>query len=374
MTPLEIVFASGKPLFPIGEGGGETSAHDLLSGLVHSGHRIEALGQATYEELPRLNNALCALGHNLSVDLDLHRITSFNGQVIEYPGEIRFTYDPAYPTTLISPGAFIKHVDCRLSHGNCDLLFFQAERSRELLAIALSRGIYPLFYAHNGLELRGFERPQELPLILTSSAFFRDRLHAEYGVHAEVLHPAVDLERYLVRQKTDEYITMVNPVAVKGIAPFLKLAAALPSRKFLVVGCWETSPGFIEFIRTRLPNVTYLERQLDMRMVYSRTHILVVPSQWEESFGRVITEAQVNGIPVLASKVGGIPEALGDGGLLVEEIADPQAWQKGLLEVEARYEELSGNAIRNAQRFSVTATAARFEEILKSAPGFTGSR
>ena len=374
MNSLRILFASGKALFPIGEGGGETAAHDLLSGLVHSGCRIQAVGQAGFEELPRLNDALRHLGSDLAVDQEMRRITSFTGRVTEYPHRSRFSYDLAFPTTLISPAAFPGEVDRLLAGGEFDLLLFQAERSPELLAIAKAHGVYPLFYAHNGLELRCFERPEELPLILTSSAFFRDRLRTEYGVNAQLLHPAVNLERYRVARRTDEYITMVNPVAVKGVAPFLKVAAALPHRKFLVVEGWGTPPAIVELIRTRLPNVTYLERQIDMRTVYGRTHILVVPSQWEESFGRVITEAQVNGIPVLASKVGGIPEALGDGGILVEEITDPQAWLRGLSEIEARYEELSGNAVRNARRFSVAATVTRFREILKMAPGFTGYR
>ena len=371
---MRILFASGKPLFPIGEGGGETAAYDLLSGLVISGCSIMALGQATFEELPRLNAALCALEGELAVDQELRRVTTFNGRILEYPSRVRFNYDLGFPASLISPESFLNEVDRHLAEGKFDLLLFQAERSPELLAVALARGVYPLFYAHNGLELRGFQRPEDLPMILTSSAFFGNRLHAEYGVTTQVLHPAVDLERYRIRQRTNEFITMINPVAVKGIAPFLKLAAALPNRKFLVVEGWGTPPAILELIRTRLPNVSYMERQIDMRTVYGRTKILVVPSQWEESFGRVITEAQVSGIPVLASKVGGIPEALGDGGLLVEEIADPQAWLKGLEEIETRYEELSLNAVRNARRFSAAATATRFREILSTAPGFTSRR
>jgi hypothetical protein len=39
-----LAFASGKPLFPIGEGGGETVAHDLLSGLHNRGYQVKAFG------------------------------------------------------------------------------------------------------------------------------------------------------------------------------------------------------------------------------------------------------------------------------------------------------------------------------------------
>jgi glycosyltransferase involved in cell wall biosynthesis len=369
MTSWHIVFASGKALFPIGEGGGETIAHDLLLGLSSRGWGVRAFGQATYEDVPRLNDALCVLGCELTVDQEQGHIRSFAGKTIQYPSRARFSYEVGYQSTLISPGSFLDHVDKKLASTPFNFFLFQAERSPELLNVARRHGVYPIFYAQNGLELRQFERPQDLPLVLANSAFFRDRLRKDYKVHCELLYPAVDLERYRVACNTHEYVTMINPVAVKGIGPFLTLAAALPNRKFLVVEGWGTQAAILELIRTKLPNVTYLGKQVDMRAVYGQTHILVVPSQWEESFGRVITEAQVNAIPVLASMVGGIPEALGDGGILVEDFRNPQAWERGLSEVEERYDELSARAKSNAQRFSVANACKRFEEIIQAAAG-----
>lgn len=42
--------------------------------------------------------------------------------------------------------------------------------------------------------------------------------------------------------------------------------------------------------------------------LFQKIDLLIVPSIWQEPFGRVIVEAFSAGIPVLASKVGGIPE------------------------------------------------------------------
>lgn len=44
--------------------------------------------------------------------------------------------------------------------------------------------------------------------------------------------------------------------------------------------------------------------------IYQLSDILVVPSLWLEAFGLVIVEAMACGIPVIASRVGGIPEIL----------------------------------------------------------------
>ena len=51
-----------------------------------------------------------------------------------------------------------------------------------------------------------------------------------------------------------------------------------------------------------------------MRKVYNTTKSPLVPSRVIETFGRLIVQAQLNRIPVIASKVGGISSTLGNGG------------------------------------------------------------
>ena len=52
--------------------------------------------------------------------------------------------------------------------------------------------------------------------------------------------------------------------------------------------------------------------------VYSLTKLLLMPSLWYESFGLVAAEAMLNGIPVLASNRGALPETIGDAGFLFD--------------------------------------------------------
>ena len=39
-----------------------------------------------------------------------------------------------------------------------------------------------------------------------------------------------------------------------------------------------------------------------------KASIIIIPSKWEEPFGLVVAEAMSNGLAIISSKVGGIPE------------------------------------------------------------------
>ncbi|HJR06705.1 MAG TPA: amino acid adenylation domain-containing protein, partial [Pyrinomonadaceae bacterium] len=105
------------------------------------------------------------------------------------------------------------------------------------------------------------------------------------------------------------FVTMANPCAIKGISIFTALARALPEVEFAGVLTW----GAVEEDRLaleRLPNVRLLEPSQDMERVLAHTNVLVMPSLWEESFGLTAVEAMLRGIPVLASDIGGLREAM----------------------------------------------------------------
>jgi glycosyltransferase involved in cell wall biosynthesis len=62
--------------------------------------------------------------------------------------------------------------------------------------------------------------------------------------------------------------------------------------------------------QSRLPGVRTLPRQVDVVPLLQASDIAVLPAMWEEPFGRVIIEAMSTGVPVVASRSGGIPEIL----------------------------------------------------------------
>ena len=64
-------------------------------------------------------------------------------------------------------------------------------------------------------------------------------------------------------------------------------------------------------------NITMMPHTSDPRRFWSRTRIALVPSLWWENQPLVVVEAMINGIPVVASDRGGIPETLGASGFML---------------------------------------------------------
>ena len=56
----------------------------------------------------------------------------------------------------------------------------------------------------------------------------------------------------------------------------------------------------------------------DPRHFYRVSRLVLMPSLWWESFPRVAAESLINGIPVLSSRRGGLPETLEQAGFLFD--------------------------------------------------------
>ena len=59
-----------------------------------------------------------------------------------------------------------------------------------------------------------------------------------------------------------------------------------------------------------LKNVTHMGWSNNTAYPFSRAKVVIVPSIWNEAFGRVAVEAKFLDIPVLVSNKGGLPEAV----------------------------------------------------------------
>ncbi len=122
-----------------------------------------------------------------------------------------------------------------------------------------------------------------------------------------------------------DILTVGALVEHKGHRYLSKAAQILPDFTFAVAGI-----GPLVY-----PNLNYLGYRKDVPDLMASSRVFVHPST-EEGMGQVLIEALLAKIPIVATNVGGIPDVLGDNGVLVPS-KDPEALAEGIRQV------ISGN-------------------------------
>jgi glycosyltransferase involved in cell wall biosynthesis len=107
----------------------------------------------------------------------------------------------------------------------------------------------------------------------------------------------------------------------------------------------------------------------DRAKIYEQIDVCVVPSRFAEPFGLVALEAGMCGLPVVASRVGGLPEIVKDGetGFLVES-SNPRQLCEGLRKLldDGKLRQRMGEAARRftVTHFNVARFTKRFDSLL----------
>jgi L-malate glycosyltransferase len=172
--------------------------------------------------------------------------------------------------------------------------------------------------------------------------------HHVSGAKSVLIYNGVNLERFSPRDRNEARqelglpldIPIVCSVAMlipqKGLQHLIEAVSLLqhdrklPGLLALIVG----EGGYRSELEQLAKNlsvseqVRFLGRRSDVQTIIAACDAVVVPSVWEEAFGLIVAEAIASGRPVVASRIGGIPEVVSDGetGFLVgagcaEEIA-----------------------------------------------------
>lgn len=195
--------------------------------------------------------------------------------------------------------------------------------SLALMEATKFRDIPIVFWLHN------FSYPdrnsfQFADRVIVPSDFSRDYHWQSLGLDCHTIPNFIDWPRVKSAVRKPRYVTFVNPGPYKGVFVFAaiaeRLAAVRPDISLLVVA-GRTSYESLETMGLdlkRFANVHTMPATADPREFYAVTKLLLMPSLWNESFGLVAVEAMINGIPVLASNRGALPEIVGHGGDLFE--------------------------------------------------------
>lgn len=225
-------------------------------------------------------------------------------------------------------------------------------------------------YLHNVelQQLGGTLVPDPALLYVANSDFTARRLRALCGIDCVVLPPVVLPHRYLASE-TGERVLFVNPTQVKGVEIAVALALRHSDIPFTFVESWSLDSRWRDQVIRRvghLPNVEWLQPTREVAKLYHRSRLLLMPSVWEEAYGRTAIEAQLNGLPVIASNRGALPDTVGLGGLLLDPHAPIEVWSGALAAVHedaATWATLSERASAHA-RDTVLATIRHLDNLL----------
>jgi glycosyltransferase involved in cell wall biosynthesis len=204
-------------------------------------------------------------------------------------------------------------------------------------------------------DIGGDPRTLKAVRFIANSRFTADWYRQRFGIESAVIHPLIQVENYRT-ETARNHVVFINPHKDKGLDVALAVAKACPDIPFLFVETWIMSAderAALDAALAPLANITLVPRTRDMRTIYSKARMVLAPSRWAEAFGRIAAEAHVSGIPVIASDRGGLPEAVGEGGVLVSADAPTRAWIDAVRRVwsdEASYADLSAKALAYAQR------------------------
>ena len=347
--PLRFLFVRSRPHLPDRFGGVQLSTDQLCYALSARGHDCAVLAK-----LDRLSPGNLGAHLRLLVPGQANRV---HDRVMGYP-----TYRRRRPGRSLAPLARAFAPDVVVVNFEGPVAFIEA---------CLKLPLPTLFYLHNVdyERMRPVLGPHPNTAFIANGPFLADRFRQFCGLSAAIVPPLCLPDRYRVRPER-RTVLFVNPVPDKGLDIALALARRRPDIPFEFVEGWRTRLPFAVHARaTNLANVTWRRSMADMRPLYAAARIVLVPSRFEETWGRTVTEAQISGIPVLASRHGALPATVGAGGILVDPAAGIDAWEAALARLwddAAAYRDYGAAALAHAARPEVQPDAV-IEAFLRAA-------
>lgn len=220
--------------------------------------------------------------------------------------------------------------------------------------------MYPLVKLHIKQKLNALKTAD---MVLANSFFMKNELEKFTDKTVNVLFPPIDVDgRPWTRKGPHDRILYMGCGYWKGTSLVMDLARKLPQYEFL----FASDPQIpTRWNLNKYPNVDFVP-WIDRDVAFDMGRILLFPSLWPEPFGRIPLEAGSRGIPTIGSFRGGIPESIGDGGVLLDPDWNNQwlSWTSLLMECDEMRNSLGHKAQEHSVKFGIQRIGPQFEGYL----------
>lgn len=348
--------------YPFFVGGDGLLVHHALAGLArHHSWSVRSLGVTVMPQAPRpMGEVLSTLGE-LSIRARHARVSSPDD-------ELSYALRD-YPVRMVHPRRFDDALREEIRRADVVLCSEEdADRSVEIAASSGARVV--LLVCHAGWEDQEIDAVSRLTsCVVFDSGFLFDRYRTRLRCPATVVYPPLDWARWRAPASGRRAFACLNPIEPKGGRLVRALALARPALDVILQGGWQPPDTSFD----DCPNVELRPRVLsdlytNIRRFFSDTGVLLVPSQIDDALPTVAIQALKNGIPVLGSRVGGIPEVVGTGGVLVSDFRDADAWVEvvdSLVRDRPYREHLAAAARVEGKRFSYRRSLRGLHDVLE---------
>lgn len=326
---LSVMFRS--PNSTAARGGGEISNRLLLEGLSerHKVYIISALGNGMWGQLI---NGVCYYDIKCSPLLKKIRIFPDLFSKLIYKVYARYLLAKLEPDVVLvstlEHGIALKYKKKKnVVVGGFIRAYenFSPKPNKNYLPMALKKIVYGDF---------GKKNVNRMDFILANSAYMKNQCDLEFpDPRKYIVYPPVDAApkpRSFVTSKEFSIskkikIGMISNAPHKGFSLFLNLASQFKDVEFHVIGYRSN----VQCNRSQFPiNLVLHDWSPDPVPNIAEMDLILVPSQWQEPFGRVAVEALQVGTGVLVSDVGGLPEAVGYDRRLIANPNSIEEWKE----------------------------------------------
>jgi D-inositol-3-phosphate glycosyltransferase len=328
--------------FPPGPGGVERHVHEVARRLAARGHEVAAYASDLYREFPWQRLDPSVPRDEVRDGLQIHRLHAWT-----LPGELHYPFLRGLTRALVRDRPQLVHAH---TYGTNHAAVARRVHRRVGIPYVLTAHYHPIWSIHGGWlrhRLRGFyDHSLAAPIVGDAAVVIVQSAEEERLLRANGFplprvarippgytplppppagpHPFAD--RLGLR---GPFVLFVGRLASnKGLRPlaeaFRSVARHDATASLVVVGEDGGERAAVEAsvralgLEGRVVLTGHLTDERWLAAAFREARLVVLPSEYE-AFGLVLLEALAQGTPVIASRVGGIPEFVEDGraGLLV---------------------------------------------------------